>query len=263
MANIALGKTIIESNWQKPEELTNGDYSNYTGSTGFAHSKWPTYLTLDLQESFSIETIRFLLWNKDDRIYKYRLLTSDDLTNWNVHFDTAEAGFSGWQEFSFPNKIKARYIRIHCLWNSLKTGFHIVQMQVYDESTENLNITPTNKRVIFSQTSGLTSEFKDGLPLTQKMNNLTNSLERIINENTIINPEPFQEIITNFKLQVYDIESLEKSIDSVRREIINPVQKELKEGKKLGKFSVWGFYVGFAGIIVSIFAILNGIFKWI
>jgi len=263
MANIALKKTIIENNWKRAEEFTNGDYINYNGKQGFAHSSWPAYLTLDLQDVFDIETIRFLLWNKDTRIFKYRLLTSEDMTNWNVHFDTAESGYSGWQEFSFQDKIKARYIRIHCLWNSINAGFHIVQMQVYDDNTENINIIPTNKRLILSQPSNSINEIKDGLPMTQKMNNLTNSLERILSENMIINPAPFQEIITNFRLQAYDIESLEKSIDSIRREIISPVQKELQEGKKLGKFSVWGFYIGFAGIIVSIIAILNGIFKWI
>lgn len=144
----------------------------------------------------------------------------------------------------------------------MNPGFHVVAMQVYDEDTENLNVDINNKRIILSK-SDSQKEIGDALPVTQKINNLINNLERILKENPIINPVPFQEILTSFKIQAYDIESLEKSMDSVRREIISPVKKELEEGKKLGKFSVWGFYVGFAGIIVSIFAILNAIFKWI
>lgn len=263
MANIAFGKPIIEQDWKRPEELTNGNYKIYDGSIGYTHSSWPRNLTLDLKDVYDIETIRFLLWDKNNRVYKYRLLTSSDSITWNLHYDTYENSFKGWQEFSFSEKINARYIRIHCLWNSANVGFHIVEMQVYNEETENLNLNITNKKIIRSKTEDYQIEVGNSLPLTQQMNNLTNSLERILKENTIINPKPFQEIITNFRIQTFDIESLEKSIDSIRREIINPVKKELEDGKKLGRFSVWGFYIGFAGIIVSIFAILNGIFNWI
>jgi hypothetical protein len=263
MANIALQKPILENEWQRPEELTKNNYKTYTGSKGYAESKWPINLTLDLQNVYEIETIRFLLWAKDQRVYKYRLLTSIDSIIWNVHFDTSESGSSGWQEFCFQERLSMRYVRIHCLWNSMNVGFHIVEMQVFDENTENLEINVINKRIIRSKSDETISEIGDGLPLTQKIKNLTNSLERTLTENPIINPKPFEEIITNFRIQAYDIESLEKSLESIRREIINPVQDELKEGKRLGQFSVWGFYVGFIGIVVSIFAILNGIFKWI
>jgi hypothetical protein len=263
MANIALNKPILENEWRRPEEISKNNYNTYTGTSGFTESIWPINLTLDLQEVYEIETIRFLLWAKDQRIYKYRLLTSVDSITWDVHFDSSQGGSSGWQEFCFQKKISIRYIRIHCLWNSKNGAFHIVEMQVYDENTENLEITVINKRIIRTKPDGITREVGDGLPLTQKINNLTNSLERTLLESPLINPKPFQEIITNFRIQAYDIESLEKSLESIRREIINPVKNELEEGKRLGQFSVWGFYVGFVGIVVSIFAILNGIFKWI
>jgi hypothetical protein len=94
MTNIALGKRIIED-WEKPEEATNGNYKNYTGSIGFASTHWPKNLTLDLEETYEIETIRFLLWDRDARIYKYRLLTSVDSFIWKVHFDTYDGGYKG------------------------------------------------------------------------------------------------------------------------------------------------------------------------
>lgn len=263
MANIALEKKILESGWKKPDELTNNDFKNYDGSHGFTHAPWPNYLTLDLENIFDIQIIRFLLWDKDIRAYYYRLLTSVDLKTWMVQYDTIELGYQGWQEFNFINKIKARYIRIHCLRNSRNEEFHIVQMQVYEDNTDIQDMTISNKKVITRQNDETIIEIGNGLPLTQQIKKLTNSLENIINENSIINPIPFQEIIKNFRIQARDIEALELSLDSIRREIINPVQKELEEGKKLGRFSVWGFYIGFLGILVSIFAILNGVFKWI
>lgn len=260
MANIALGKSIMEPAWERQEQLTDNNYSNYTGGSGFTKSNWPQTMTLDLGNVFDIDTIRFLLWDKDARVYKYRLLTSEDLITWQVHFETFETGYRSWQEFKFTGKIQARYIRLHCLWNSVNVEFHIVEMQVYDTEPDAIEINISNKRVISPKDSASQNEVGTGLPLTQRIKDLTNNLERIIDENSIINPTPFRSIINSFRLQVNDIETLEMSIDSIRREIIGPVQKELTESKKLGRFSVWGFYVGFASIIVSIFAILNGLF---
>jgi hypothetical protein len=263
MANIALNKKILEPEWVRPEVLVDNNYTNYNGSNGYTHSSWPINLTLDLENIFEIETIRFLLWDKDPRVYKYRLLTSMDLKVWDVHFDSFVNGYRSWQEFNFQEKISARYVRLHCLWNSDNVGFHIVQMQVYDNETEELNIDISNIRVILLKKEESNLEIGSGLPLTQQMKILTNSLEVIMKEHPLINPKPFQDILSSFKIQANDIEALELSIDSIRREIISPVKKELENGNKIGRFSVWGFYVGFAGFIVSIFAILNGIFKWI
>jgi len=262
MANLALGKKIIED-WYSPEEVTNGNFQNFTGSKGFTSTHWPKNLTLDLENIYEIETIRFLLWNKDARMYKYRLLTSENAVDWIVHFDSHDGGYKGWQEFQFHEKLKMKYIRLHCMWNSMNGGFHIVELQAYDKDTEDINIILDNKRIISSKSNVIEIEHGSGLPLTEQMNSLTNTLEKILQDNQIINPGPFNKIIDSFRMQTNDIQALEKSIDSIRREIISPVKKELEEGKRLGKFSVWGFYVGFIGIIVSIFAILNGIFKWI
>lgn len=262
MANIALGKKIMED-WKAPNELTNGNYTNYTGKVGFTSSVWPKNLTLDLEDIYYIETIRFLLYDKDTRLYKYRILTSEDVTHWSVHYDTDDGGYRGWQEFTFQDKIKARYIRIHCMWNSQNNNFHIVELQVYDKDTEILNLNIANKRIISTKKITSSIEIGTGLPITRMMINLTNSLETILNEHQVINPKPFKEIINSLRIQVNDIESLENSVDSIRREIIDPVKQELEEGRELGKFSKWGFYVGFIAIIVSIFAILNGVFNWI
>ena len=265
MGNIALGKKILErENWIRPEELTNDNFRKYDGKKGYSYAQWPCNLTLDLGKVEDIETIRFLLYDEDDRSYKYRLLTSRNLNEWSVHYDSAEYNCKGWQEFNFQEKISTRYIRIHCLWNSKNRHFHIIELQAYDRDTENHNLTISNKTLLSLGTKVQPDEIGDGSPFTLKINDLIHGLEKIIQENSrIINPEPIQEIIINLRTQAHDVETLEKSLGSIRREIINPVKKELEAGRKIGRFSILGFYVGFAGIIISIFAILNGIFKWI
>lgn len=250
MANIALGKKILED-WVRPEELTNGNYENYNSNVGFTHSPWPKYLTLDLEGIFEIETIRFLLWDKNSRFYKYRLLTSEDLNIWNVHFDSTDNGCRGWQEFFFEDKLKIRYIRLHCLFNSDNPQFHLVQLQAYDSETVPLLTPIDNKKTFFKKNSEEITEIGTGLPLTNKLKILINNLEQIIQVHKIINPEPIKNIIDGFNTQANDLEALEKSIDSIRREIINPVKQELATGNKLGKFSVWGFYVGIIALVVT------------
>lgn len=256
MGNIASGKKILEDYWVRPEELTNGNYLNYDGKNGYTYSRWPSYLTLDLNEPKEIETIRFLLYDQDNRLYKYRLLTSTDYKTWEVIFDTHNNGYKGWQEFIFPNKLLTKYIRLHCLWNSRNIHFHIIEMQVFDKETIDLGSIISNKIVITDNKKEFQKEIGVKLPLTEEMRILTKSLENIFINQPLLNSAPAQEIITKLELQANDIEKLEMSIDSIRREIINPVKVELEEGRKIGRFSVWGFYVGFAGIIISIFTIL-------
>lgn len=261
MGNIALEKKILEDYWTRPEELTNGNYSLYDGKKGYTYTKWPNYLTVDLLDKYEIETIRFLLYDEDKRIYKYRLLTSIDYKTWTVCFDSHNNGYNGWQEFSFPNKIFVRYIRIHCLWNSINHNFHIIELQVFDKETFDLDVKVSNKRIIIE--NELEKEVGVKLPLTEEIKILTKSLESIFINQPLINSKPAQEIISKLETQAIDIEKLELSIDSIRREIINPVKIELNKGRKFGLFSILGFWVGLAGIIISIFAILNGIFDWI
>lgn len=264
MGNIALGKKILETeNWIRFEELTNNNFRKYDGKRGYSYAKWPGNLTLDLGKVEEIETIRFLLYDEDERIYKYRLLTSSDLNEWTVHYDSAEHDCKGWQEFNFQEKISARYIRIHCLWNSKNRHFHIIELQVYDKDTEDLNLIISNKKLLSTKSTDQAYEFGDGSPFTIQVNELISGLEKIIQEYSYIKPEPIQEIILNLRTQAHDVETLEKSLGSIRREILNPVKKELEAGRRIGKYSIWGFIVGFLGIVISIFAILNGIFKWI
>lgn len=259
MANIALNKKILED-WMHPEELTNGNYTDYTGIKGHTATHWPKNLTIDLEDVYEIEMIRFLLWDKDARMYKYRLLTSTDCQNWIVHFDSSDGGYKGWQEFLFEPKVKMRFIRLHCMWNSLNGGFHVVQLQAYDKDPENINANLNNKRIIYSSVDKMQFEQGNGLPLTEQIDSLINDLSSLINKSTLINPAPFNYLINSLRIKTNDLGALERSLDAIRREIINPVQAELSLGNKLGK---WGAIVGIAGLVVSIFALLNTVFKWI
>ena len=49
---------------------------------------------------------------------------------------------------------------------------------------------------------------------------------------------------------------IEKSIEAIKAEVISPVKRELEFNKASGKFSVFGFWVGAIGLLVSIITLL-------
>ncbi len=256
MANIALRKKI-EGNWNNPEEATNGIHTEYDGNTGYTYAKWPENLTVDLEDIHEIREIRFLLFDalgkgghvRDDRKYKYRLLTSENHEDWRVHYDTMENGYNGWQEFIFEPVIKARYIRIHCIWNSANTWFHVIEIEAYEGEAPSIKEVTVLRKLIYSnRPENRETEIGDAYPITRKLNQLTNQIEELIDTHSVIRPEPFLEVIEELRKKLADIISIEQSMDSIRREITEPVKKEIKRSNILG-------YV--FGVVGLVFAILS------
>lgn len=269
MPNIALKKRVEEEHYKDAQIVTNGVVTGYTGSKGFCEFQWPNYLTVDLGSSQDIKCIRFLLWDglgagngqRHSRRYRYRLLLSTDHIYWTVVFDTLQAGYNGWQVFHFPNCVNTRYIRIHGLWNSANTSFHVVEIEAYDEEPPDLQ----QAEIILERTintENTSTERGDALPLEHNVQILIKKLEQLIDENTILNPEPIKTIISQLRTQVKDVSAIERNLEAIRREITDPVRSELEKSAKLGhqslklgRFSFWGFWVGLIGGILAIFSL--------
>jgi len=260
MANIALGKSIEERMLKNQSEATDGNTTSYGGRKGFAEFSWPGYLTIDLNEPFTIYCIRILLWDglgrgntvRDNRIYKYRILTSLDHKLWDVLLDTGDEGFNGWQVIKLPEGLKIRYIRIHGLFNSANPYFQVVQIEAYDSEPAELNAEIIFEKKISSQ-DVVINEMDDGLPLAIKLRSLINKIESLIISSNLLNPKPFKELIYQLRDQFKDVASIEKGMSSIRREIVSPVKDEIN---KLGKVGNLSFIVGIIGGILAILSIL-------
>lgn len=261
MTNLAYKKRIQEEETDTPA-ATDGNITNYTGSSGFTGFSWPGTLTVDLQETYILKVIRFLLWDnlgtggtqRAGRIYKYRLLTSLDHKTWNVIFDTGSQGYDGWQVFELPQPIEARYIRIHGMWNSANEAFHVVQIEAHDTDPPPLQAEIRLQKTVLLDTTG--TEVRDGLPLESRVRGIITGIEKEVLKSDLLNPKPFKELITQLRLQVSDIGAIERSMEAVRREIIRPVRGELERLSQAGRFSKWSFWVGIAGGIVAIISII-------
>ena len=258
MANIALRKSIMEA-IGRPKVVTNGIITGYTGQEGCSHFRWPGTLTVDLETIYKIKHIRFLLWDgmgqrgnpKNPRIYKYRLLTSEDAIVYRVHFDTGEDGYNGWQCFEFSEPIDARYVRIHGLWNVANFDFHVVEIEVHDSDPPMLQAECTLHRLLTVSPSQL--ESGEGLSLASRVDQLVNRIESLVVENEVLNPQPFNELTSQLRVQVRDVNAIERSMDSIRREIITPVKRQLE---RMGQIGYWGFIVGAIGATMAIISLL-------
>ena len=67
---------------------------------------------------------------------------------------------------------------------------------------------------------------------------------------------PLDKAIEELKTHCESIEALEKNLNAVRAEVIDPIREELNENKRAGKFSILGFIVGVFGCIVTSISLL-------
>lgn len=263
MPNVALGKPVLEP-VNKPESVTDGNVIDYTAKAGFTWFDWPGYLTIDMEQAVKLSTIRLLLWDglgtgsssRDPRGYRYRLLTSLDSQTWNVLFDSGRETYNGWQVFHLKESILVQYVRIHGLWNSVNPGFHLVQVEAFDEMPP-----PLNAEVILDREIGPEVIYKEegnALPLGHSVDAIIRSLENLIGAySQVVNPKPFHDLITQLRLQVSDIAALERRMGAVRRQLTEPVAAELQRGRR---YSMGGYWFGLIGGLATIFSL--GLYVW-
>lgn len=115
---------------QGADALNDGNKTVYDSLTGFAHGSWPCNFLLEFPKARNIGTIRFLLWDGDDRSYRYRVETSVDGKAWKSLADHSAEGQRGWQEIQFePRSVK--YVKVRGLHNSANRDFHIVEIEAF------------------------------------------------------------------------------------------------------------------------------------
>lgn len=197
--DLALGKPVLEL-CNHPQYLTD-EIDEYGGNDrerpGYLGTHWPTFVTVDLLREENVGAICFKLWdwedsfNKDpnksankDMRYAYRILVSVDRISWIVLFDCADARDvddkfrKGWQCFSFsPRPI--RYVRIHCLRNCKNTGFHIVKLKVFRDSSVGFfnKLIETNPCILCDGHEAM--EVGDGAPLSFRLFNFAGQMQEI------------------------------------------------------------------------------------
>lgn len=70
------------------------------------------------------------------------------------------------------------------------------------------------------------------------------------------NFDPLDDLLEQLKSHVEEVGEVEDHLDAIRSMVISPIKKELEENKRAGRFSIFGFYVGAAGLLASVGTVL-------
>ncbi|MFH1097278.1 MAG: discoidin domain-containing protein [Candidatus Desantisbacteria bacterium] len=89
-----------------------------------------TYLQITLSELKKVSRVSTLLWDKDDRFYRYKIEVSADGQNWILAVDKTTGEYRSWQTDDFE-PVMAKYIKTTGTFNSSNNQFHVVEQEVY------------------------------------------------------------------------------------------------------------------------------------
>ncbi len=219
ITDLAQHKKVLEV-CNHPKFMTDPTFLGYNGQTGYCGIHHPTALTVDLKSAHNIGLIQFLLNDPDEdfchgdneRKYYFRVLVADDYTQqssnnnapnknmieWKVLYDSQHCGYRNWQFIHIESGIKARFIRLHCIYNDKNQGFHIVRLRAYTKEVANAvdyNMLRTKlheknqdgqiidrhnlSQIISVNCDNVVTEIGDGFPLSKRIYDIANLTRQI------------------------------------------------------------------------------------
>ena len=219
IVDLAKRKKVLEV-CNHPKFMTDPTFLGYNGQTGYCGIHHPTALTVDLKGVHNLGLIQFLLNDPEEdychgdneRKYYFRVLVADDYTQessgneapcknlieWKVLYDSQHCGYRNWQFIHIESGIKARFIRLHCIYNDKNPGFHIVRLRAYNTEVANaidydmlrtkLHEKNQDGRIIdqhnLSQIikvncNNIVTEIGDGFPLSKRIYDIANLTRQI------------------------------------------------------------------------------------
>jgi endonuclease/exonuclease/phosphatase family metal-dependent hydrolase len=105
----------------------------FTVSTNYSVIKWtttpPGSATLDLKAVKTLERIRLLNWDWDNRYHQYKLEASTDNVNWSTVVDASTGEHRGWEDWAVSGS--ARYLKFTALYNTENSGVCVAELEVY------------------------------------------------------------------------------------------------------------------------------------
>ena len=128
----------VPSGCWHPEQLNDGNATEYTGSVGFGMTSWasvpPQSMVVTLAKPTPVNVAHFRLWDGTERFYRYRAAVSPDAEGdrWISIADYTAEGHErkSWQTILFPLQL-VRRIRVTGTYNSANSGFHIVEIEAF------------------------------------------------------------------------------------------------------------------------------------
>ena len=115
---------------QNASRLNDGDWQKYDTSRGWAGGPVPCDISVRFPRTYTLSFVRFLLWDRDRRSYRYTVEVSPDGNAWETLADRSDGWWRSWQSIAFaPRPVRA--IRVRGLSNSVSSSFDVVELEAY------------------------------------------------------------------------------------------------------------------------------------
>lgn len=146
--DVAFGKPVKTSCPQQGNKAPTFAVDGITARESAWHgSEWPAWISVDLEQEETIDSIRPIFYWDGKRIYTYTIEVSTDAVNWKKVVDNSKN-----QTVSTPEGInhvlapavKARYVRLNILKNSVNEAVHLVELEVYSRTGKQPKATGAN-----------------------------------------------------------------------------------------------------------------------
>ena len=122
---MAANGTKISGEIRQAELLIDGHTEH-----SLAYATWPFAWEITFPKVYLLREIRLLLYDKDDRYFRYAIAISSDGESFVPLADTGQAEARSWQTIQFsPRPVKAvRLLGAYCSSTSL---FHVAEFEAY------------------------------------------------------------------------------------------------------------------------------------
>ena len=125
LPNVALGKTVSgPGSWLS--DAVDGDVSTYWDG-----GSCPAALTVDLEDTYTVEKITLVTYYDGSRYYTYRIYTSLDGVDYTLYAEKTNSAVSTSAGDSYTGTVQARYVKAEILSNSANPAAHISEIFVY------------------------------------------------------------------------------------------------------------------------------------
>lgn len=116
---------------KNPELMIDGLVTNITDRGGWAWGYIPCEFSVEFPKLYVISKIRLLLWDRDLRVYSWRVEVSTDGENWAIVDDQERDPSSDrWKEIKFDPR-DVRHVRVKGYGEIEKKGFAVVELEAY------------------------------------------------------------------------------------------------------------------------------------
>jgi len=119
-----------------PEAAIDGNVTDYGPTNGAAFVPLGKPLTIQFAKPTRIGVIRVLLYDKDDRYYRYFVEVSTLGGAWKRVADRTQGEWRSWQFINF-DPVVTRELRILGTYGSVSPWLHVVELEAYDDRFKN------------------------------------------------------------------------------------------------------------------------------